>query len=471
MFFSSGATFAVQFATTVLLARLFTPAEFGQITSILVLVGYADLLWQAGVAQAIIQKKEVSDEDIVTAHRLTVGLGLAACTIVCLAAAPLGAVIGISSPVLLLVSTVFPISAAGSVPLALVQRRLEFRVVLLKDVLEAVAYGIVGAILGLLGWGVEGLVVAVLIKTMAGALVPILYARIPRGSRFTWATARRLLRFGAGASLAGLLNTTARNADYLVVLRTMDAAALGLYSRAYQLVTIPANVLGQVIDRVLFPAFSRLQADRDALGRVYVTTSALLAAVYLPGGVLLHFLSQDVVFLLLGGEWSGVSEPLGLLALFLFFRVGYKVADPIARSLGAVYSNALLQGVYTALVFVCAFAGSFLGLTGIAFGVGVALVLNYLAVTVYTWTLVRFDIARFFAAMLVPAAAQVAGFVASWFARGYIEGSRLAIPAGALVAAVLIVIQGLVVALTLVCWPRPVRAAVIRSLRLRKKSR
>lgn len=467
---SSIGTFAIQFFTTILLARLFTPVEFGLITSILVGVSFADILWQAGVGQAIIQKSRISDSLVRTAHRLTLGLGTLVGILAAATAGPLGAALGIQPSLLAIISLVFPLSAIGSVPFALLQRRLVFGVILLKEVLELATYGLVGVVAGLYGAGLEGLIAAVLARTLVGATVPWIYARVSRGPGAGFSTVRELLHFGAGASLASLLNTAARNADYVVVLRVMDPLALGLYSRAYQLVTIPANVIGQVVDRVLFPALSRIQADGHALGRVYVTASAALAALYFPGGVILYFLADDIVLLLLGEEWRAVADPFRALALFLFFRVAYKLGEPLAKALGAVFSSAALQGLYTLLVVICAFVGSNFGLVGVALGVGVALALNCFAVNVFVHRLVRFELVPMLIGVGVPAVVQVAAAGLSWYVVGVIEQYSLGASGDWVRWGLLALIQGCALIVVVAMWPRKIRTAVFQMVVIGKGS-
>ena len=295
-------------------------------------MSYADILWQAGIGQAVIQRDGVSSNDVATADRLSIGMGLLIGAVGVLLSGPLEPILGVDSCLLILVCAVFPLNAFGAIPMALIQRELRFRALFAKDVVEVIVYGLTGTLLGFLGFGLTGLVVAVVAKALIGPSIARALSPVPRTGRFSAESARRLLLFGGGVSLARLLNTTARNADYLIVLWTMNAASLGLYSRAYQLVTIPANVIGQVIDRVFFPAFSRLQSDRPTLGRVFVVACGSLAATLLPLGVIFFFFAEEIVLLLLGPQWQGVVRPFEYLALFLFFRVAYKIGEPIAKT-------------------------------------------------------------------------------------------------------------------------------------------
>src|SRR5690606_4465530 len=87
---------------------------------------------------------------------------------------------------------------------------------------------------------------------------------------FSKQAASQLLHFGAGFSLARIANYLANQGDNLIVGRFLGADALGIYGRSYQFVMIPANLIGSVLDRVLFPAMASVQQDVGRLGAVYL---------------------------------------------------------------------------------------------------------------------------------------------------------------------------------------------------------
>ena len=81
-------------------------------------------------------------------------------------------------------------------------------------------------------------------------------------------SARELIHYG-GFTLGRFFNYAALQGDYVVVGSTLSSSALGIYGRAYQLLATPAMLLGQVIDRVLFPMQAEIQHDRARLANQY----------------------------------------------------------------------------------------------------------------------------------------------------------------------------------------------------------
>ena len=88
---------------------------------------------------------------------------------------------------------------------------------------------------------------------------------------------------------------------------------------------------GQVLDRVLFPTMARMQFDKPRLARTYLTGIAVCAAAILPLSAIVFILAREIVGILLGPAWSGVAEPLQVLAAAMLFRTSYKLGDSLAR--------------------------------------------------------------------------------------------------------------------------------------------
>src|SRR3712207_120417 len=166
------------------------------------------------------------------------------------------------------------------------------------------------------------------------------------------------------------------NGDNLVVTSTLGPTALGLYSRAYQLLVQPANLIGSVADKLLFPSLSRIQDGRERLARAYVLAGSLVALVTLPASVLLFVLAPEVVAVLLGPGWSAVVLPLQVFAVVLMPRTAYKISGSLTRATGAVLGGAWRQWLYAGEVVLGCAIGSHWGVDGVAVGASLAIVLH-----------------------------------------------------------------------------------------------
>jgi len=366
----------------VLLTRLLSPADFGVVGAALIVIGFALTFSQLGLGPALVHRPNLEPGHISTAFLASIGFGLLAAGLVWLLAPVLAGFFRMEqlAPVIRVLALVFPIVGFSTVAENLIHRDLRFRLLANSDVLAyGVGYGLVGVVLGLLGWGVWALVAAQLTQTLLRAAI-LLRAVPPPPLRPgpTWACFRELMEYGAGQSAGRIGVFFANEADNLVVGHSLGAVALGLYSRAYQLMAVPTALFGNVLDNVLFPTMARVQDDPRRLSSAYLQGTALVALVALPAGVVAAVLAPDLVAVAFGSGWEGLVPPFQVLALGMMFRTSYRMSDSLARATGRVYRRAWRQALYAGLVFLGAWVGHFHGVLGVAVGVLGALFVNYL---------------------------------------------------------------------------------------------
>jgi PST family polysaccharide transporter len=123
---------------------------------------------------------------------------------------------------------------------------------------------------------------------------------------------------------------------------------------------------------------SAVQDDRAKLERAYRQSLAIIAMATLPVSGLLFVAAPEAVGVLLGDRWTAVIHPFQVLVLSLVFRTSYKMSDSLARASAAVLNRAWRQWFYAASVIAGALIGARYGLTEVAVGVSIAIILNFL---------------------------------------------------------------------------------------------
>jgi O-antigen/teichoic acid export membrane protein len=415
----SGAIAMLKLVVLVLLTRLLTPADFGLVSAGLIVVSVSLNFSQLGLGPAIVQRSTLEPRHLSTAFVASTSFGILLAAGVWWAAPLIAQFFRMEHlvPVVRALGLLFPIAGIGTVPESLLQRTLRFRLLSNRDVLAyGVGYGGIGVVLALLGWGVWALVVAQLTQAVIRTVILLSAAPPFLRARPTWSSFLELMEYGLGQSAARLGMIAANQVDNLVVGRWLGPVPLGEYSRAFQLVSVPATLLGNVVDKVLFPTMARVQDDPRRLTTAYLEGTALLALVTLPAGVVAAILAPDLVAVAFGSRWAGIVPPFQLLALGMTFRTSHRISDSLSRATGKVYRRAWRQGLYAGLVFLGALIGQLWGLTGVAVGVLCALTVNYvlmaqlsLAVTGVSWA--RFLLVQLPAVRLavVMGAATLAG--------------------------------------------------------------
>lgn len=376
-----GVVAVLKIAVLVLLTRLLSPADFGVVAAALIIIGFSLTFSQLGLGSALVQRPALERRHISTAFFASTALGLLVAGLVWLAAPLIAAFFRMEqlTPVVRVLALMFPIVGVSTVAENLLQRDLRFRLLANADVVAyGVGYGLVGGVLALMGRGVWALVAAQLTWALLRAAIVLRKAPPILRPRPTWASFVELMQFGVGQSAARLGSFAADQADNLVAGRWLGAVALGLYSRAYQLMAVPTTLLGDVLDRVLFPTMARVQDDPRRLASAYLEGTALLALVTLPVGVVAAVLAPELVAVAFGSRWEGLVSPFQVLALGMMFRTSYRMSDSLSRATGKVYRRAWRHAVYAGLVFLGAWVGHYRGVTGVAVGVLGALFINFL---------------------------------------------------------------------------------------------
>jgi PST family polysaccharide transporter len=368
----SGVQAILRMAVMIVMARLLMPADFGLVAGALVLIDFIEVFSDLGIGLVIVQRHELEERHIRTGFTVSALLGLT-----------LGAAIWIAAPwaaqllrmeglttILRVMALVFPIDSLALVPAALLQRNLQFRTLARISVAGYVlGYGLVGVSMAVAGFGVWALVAAYLTQTIFVSAASLLAKPHPKRLCLDWPTLKEMTYMGAGFSVAQVFNYIALKGDNAVVGRWLGVSALGVYTRAYGLMTMSVTLFGTAFDRVMFASLAKLQHEKSRTALAFRRSAGLMALLVLPMSAVMFFTAPELIQVLLGPKWREVVVPFQILALGMIFRTGYKVSASVARATGAVYHSAWRQGVYALMVIAGGLIGQRWGVPGVALGV------------------------------------------------------------------------------------------------------
>lgn len=358
---------AFQFLATLITARLLVPSEFGAAAVALAVAAFGQLFTDLGLGAAVIHARQVTERLLSTALALNVATGAALTALVAALALPLSRLFGQPdlAGLLLVASLNFTLSC-GVVQTALLERTFNFRRLALSEVIAAIAGAASAPALALAGLGATSLVLAFLVRT--ALLSALLWAGV-RWVPKTWpdqGEVGRLWRFSRGIVGFNAVNYWARNLDTLALGAFAPAAAVGQYTRAFSLTTVPLQQMSVVLGRVLYPALARLRDDPHRMGRAWVRGVGLAATFTLPATVTIAATAPALVPVLFGPGWDGMVPMLVLLALGTVPQVTAVATGALFRSAGAtdlLFRTGMLQ---TALSVIAILAGLPWGAVGVA---------------------------------------------------------------------------------------------------------
>lgn len=383
MFSGKGSQAILQFVVMIVLARLLSPSDFGIVNAATVVITFTTVFSMIGVGPALIQRPKLNESHIRTGFTLTIFLSIFFAALLYFGSSIIAVFfnMGKLKIVLQVMSLIFLIKGFSTVAESLVQRKLKFRLFASIEVISYIVYGIIGVLCAMIDLGYWALVYAQIGQNLIKTVLLVTLERHNMKPQLHWNSIKELFFFGGGFTIARLSNQFALQADNLVVGRWLGPNALGLYGRAYQLMIMPANLFGQVMDKVLFPAMARIQKKQDQLSQAYRIGITAVAFFTIPVGIFICLLSKDIVILLFGNKWLSLVPALQVLAVGLVFRTGYKISDSLVRATGAVYRRAWRQIIYALAVFCGAWIGQRWGIVGVSLGVLCAIIINYCLMT------------------------------------------------------------------------------------------
>ncbi len=415
LWLSSGAV--VQGLVTVgslaVLARLLSPADFGAVSAGMLVVNLVSIVSQGLVGPALVQHPRLRLEHVHTGFAISLLGGAVLFGALWVVAPAVGLVLHFAGLVAVLraLAWMLPLQSLGAVADALLRRDLEYGpLARIRMVSYAIGYGAIGVTVAVLGGGLWALVAANLGQVSLNTILLLKRKRHSKLIRISRRELGELVSFAGGFCLGKVGNYAATEGDYLVTVKWLGLTALGLYERAYQLMAMPAILVGQVLDDVLFPAMAQIQTQRDSIANAYRRCVAAVALFALPLSALVLILAPEIVNVLLGPKWDQVVPPFRVLALGTLFRTSYKISDSLTRALGAVYQRAWRQWTYAGLVVGGGIIGQQWGLQGVAAAVLLALIVNFLLTAHLATRLVSLSWADYFRAHV--AGARAAALVA-----------------------------------------------------------
>jgi len=356
------------FISTVILARLLLPTEFGQIGFALIVVGYLDIAGDLGVGAALIYEQKRTREAANIAFVISLMAGV---FWFCLAfaLAPLAAAFfrdPLVEPLLRTLAVVFILTALGSTHDWLLRKELAFKQRLIPDFIRAAVKGIAAVMLALFGWGVWSLVWGQLIGAAIATIV--LWRLVPWRPQFRleWDLARRMVRYGSHIVSVNILAAVTHHIDFLIVGRMLGSAALGFYTIAYRIPEMVIAILIWIVGHVSFPTYSKLQHDHAALRQAFLATQRYLSLMTIPAGLALAALAPLIVPTAFGPNWNPSVPVLQALALAISLRSLGSNAGDVYKATGRTRILMTLGIVRAVVLIPTLIYGARFGIAGVA---------------------------------------------------------------------------------------------------------
>jgi O-antigen/teichoic acid export membrane protein len=360
----------LQIASIAILARLILPEHFGLISMVTALIAIATQFADLGLGQATIQSKDITHEQVSNLFWINATLG-AVLTILVVAISPLIVSFYDDSrlgPIAIAISMNFLLGGLTIQHQALLRRRMQFTALAGIRVGSLIISTAAAVVLALRGYGYWALVwrelargILLVVGTwMCCFWIPSLPIRNT--------TVGHLLNFAKHVTGFNLFVFATASLDQVLIGKFYGPGELGGYRQASQLIFSPIGQIYLAFCRVAEPALSGLQDDHDRYRKYFTKMLTVLSAGTMPLLMFVVIYAQDVVLVMLGENWVGVTEVLRICALAWFPMPGIEPTGLLLQTSGQA-RRYFKMGVVTSLARVCAFSvGAWWGALGVAYG-------------------------------------------------------------------------------------------------------
>ena len=375
--FGQGAGFVLSILSASVLARLLDPKDFGLVAMVTVVTGIYGMFTTAGLSSATVQHATVTEQQLSTLFWVNMLVG-ALLALISLATAPV-LVAFYHEPRLLWVTVTlaagFLINAAGVQHTALLQRQMRFGTLTAIGIATQLVTLLVGVALALAGLGYWALVGMSLANPLVSTVAKWSVARWIPGLPRRGSGIMPMLRFGGTLTLNSLVIYVGYNAEKALLGRFWGAGPLGMYSRAYNLVSIPTENLNGSVGEVAFSALSRVQDDPARLKSYFLRGYSMVMSMTFPITIFCAIFAEEIILLLFGAKWLEAAVIFRLLTPTVLI---FGLINPfgwLLQSTGLQVRSLKLALVIAPLVISADLLGLSYGPRGVAFAYSAAMTL------------------------------------------------------------------------------------------------
>ncbi|MES2018661.1 MAG: lipopolysaccharide biosynthesis protein [Pseudomonadota bacterium] len=335
----------VSLGTTLILARLLSPADYGLMAMAMVVIGFVGFFNEVGIGSAIVQKPKLSTAEVNGCFAIAIMASAVLSGLTYLLSGVMARFFGNPhlEAMIAVLSCAFILGAFGTVPLAFLRKELHFKAIAGITILAIVVQSAVCLVLAWRGLGVWSLVWGFVVSSAVQSVGAFwLSSWRPRGAYG--------MREAGGLVLYGLKVTSSRvfwylytNADKVIIGKVLGERALGIYDMAFSLATLPSSQITTLATNVASPLFAKLQDDLPKMNAFILHFTRGIAYVTYPALIGMLVCSPELVSVMLGAKWVDLLIPFGALCLMGLI----KSVDPLLSQVLIATGNAGKLSAYT----------------------------------------------------------------------------------------------------------------------------
>jgi O-antigen/teichoic acid export membrane protein len=304
---STVVAFVFQTGQLIILSRLFAPEVFGLMGLLLIVTSFSSIFSDLGVSNAIIQRKEISIEELSSLYYLNIIIGVILFLAIFLSSGLLSDFFREPrlKTYLQWISLIYLIVPFGQQYRAIFQKRMAFNVLVKIEIFANIASVLLTIILAYTGFGIYSVIWGQIAHAALNTLLVMYFGRKEYKPiwYFSFDKAKPFLRFGLYQSGEGVMNYFNTNIDGMSIGRLVGPTVLGYYQIAYNIIIIPSRRINPILTKVFFPAFSLIQDDNQKLKKNFYKLLNILNFINFPIFFALFVLAEPFIIIVFGEKW------------------------------------------------------------------------------------------------------------------------------------------------------------------------
>ncbi|GHA56802.1 lipopolysaccharide biosynthesis protein [Pontibacter akesuensis] len=398
-------SFLLNISSTVFMARLLSPEDYGLVAMVTAITGFVVIFKDMGLSAAVIQREHIDQKQVSAVFWINAGISLGIGLIIA-ALAPF-LVDFYKEPRLLDITLVFAasifVTGLSLQHNALMKRQMKFQALSMIQIGCTAVSVLLGILLAWLGFGYWAIVAYMVLNPVISVAVLWLTCDWRPSFSVKALEVGALLRFGAGITGFDMVNYFSRNMDYVLIGRYVGSGALGVYTKAYQLLLLPITQLRDPLNSVALPALSSLQNDKYKYQAFYRRFLFTLSFFSMPLVVFMAVYAEELILTVLGNQWVAAGPIFRLLAFAAFIQPSLSTIGLVLITSGMV-KRYFWWGVINAVVVVTAFfIGVQWGVQGVAIAYAVVTYLLLFPALLFCFRQVPVTTAMFLKEISLPA--------------------------------------------------------------------
>lgn len=379
----------VSLLITSILSRLLTPEDFGVMAIATVIIVFFNIFSDLGLGAAIIQNKELTEQDYSNIYSFTIFLGLILGLLFFFLSWPISEYYNnhLFVPICQILSINVFFATINIVPNSLLLKDKKFKFIAYRIFILQSIGGVSSVIAVFLGAGIYALLIAPIFSSIGIFVINYIYHPILFHLKFSMSSLRKIYVYSLYQFLFSFINYLSRNLDKLLIGRFLGMIPLGYYEKSYRLMTLPLQNITNVITPVMHPIFSEYQNDRQQLTDYYLKIVKLLAFIGFPLSVFLFFTANEIVIVIFGEQWIDSIPIFQILSLSVGLQVVLSSTGSIYQASNSTKALFYVGTINTSINIIGLLIGIFLSksLNVIAWAVTISYYLNFV---VSYWVLI-----------------------------------------------------------------------------------